>query len=715
MMKRSVFLLTVLAALVGVRGLLAVFDAGTAAAAGSRQAAAAPATQEPVFPDQRLSVIQAVNWLIAAHQNEDGGYSSFSGGANLVPSDVGGTLDAMLAISSGGYQPADSLAYLQTNSADVLAYAQTDGSTAGKLVLALAAAGQNPRDFAGEDFVAILSGHLQESTLPPFGQALAILGLTAVNEPVPDSAITGLTSLQSSEAGLDGSWDDGFGTLGNADATAMAVMALLAAGVPADDASIVQAVDFLTQTQLETGGWEYGPGFGQSINSTAMVVQALSALGLDFYSADGLYSPGGNSPLRALLLAQGESGAFQADFGDGPFDDFFTTVQAIPAVTGKAFPLNGRYQSAQQALSCLLTLQDPATGGWEQFAGFGVDAVGTSRAMQSIAAVGEDPAFALPALEALAPDYLAFSRGGGLGIVMQGIVAAGGDARDFAGLDLVEQMTTVLSPTGEYDSTQFGPFSHAEAMLGLLAAGEAVDETAVSFLLNSHTSGDWGGPDSNGIALNVLGNLGQPVLEAIANLQATQLPDGGWGFDVSNPSSSSEVVQGLKASGENPYGPEWSQIVSGTLTNAADVVMAQQGENGCWPNLYGPGDDPYGTTDAIILLMVEPGQPTPIPDLLQAPILDPGQAAAEEPVEQPTEVPMEEPTVEPTAVPEPTDVPPTPALSEAEVAVHEPTEAPVTTAEPAAEIPESNGTVPIIAVVIALLLVAGGAYWYLKK
>jgi hypothetical protein len=174
MKKKTVFFLMILTVLVGVWGLLAIMGAGTAVAAGSRQAAAAPATQELIFPDQRLSVVQAVNWLIAAHQNEDGGYSSFSGGAGLAPSDVGGTLDAMLAISSGGYQPADSLAYLQANSADVVAYAQTDGSTAGKLVLALAAAGQNPRDFAGEDFVAILSGHLQESALPPFGQALAI-------------------------------------------------------------------------------------------------------------------------------------------------------------------------------------------------------------------------------------------------------------------------------------------------------------------------------------------------------------------------------------------------------------------------------------------------------------------------------------------------------------------------------------------------------------
>ncbi|MEJ2749419.1 MAG: prenyltransferase/squalene oxidase repeat-containing protein, partial [Anaerolineae bacterium] len=464
-MKKSVFLLSVLAALVGVWGLLALFDADTAVAA--------PNMQEPLFPDQRVSVVQAVNWLIAVHQNDDGGFSSFSSGANMAPSDVGGTLDAMLAISSGGYQPADALAYLQANSADVLAYAQTDGSTAGKLVLALAAAGQNPRDFAGEDYVAVLANLLAEndSALPPYGQSLAILALTAVNEPVPDSAITYLTSLQSTEAGLDGSWDDGFGTMGNADATAMAVMALLAAGVPADDAVVARAVDWLTQAQLATGGWEYGPGFGQSVNSTALVVQALSALGLDFYSAEGQYSPDGHSPLSVLLLAQSESGAFQADFGDGPVDDFFTTVQAIPAVTGRAFPLHGRYEAMQQGLSCLMTLQDPATGGWEQFAGAGVDAAGTSRAMQAIAAAGGDPSDLLPTLETLTPDYLDISRGGTIGIVMQGVVAGGGNVFDFADLDLVEQMSDVLSSTGEYDSTQFGPFSHAEAMLSLLATG----------------------------------------------------------------------------------------------------------------------------------------------------------------------------------------------------------------------------------------------------
>ena len=333
-MKKSVFLLTILVALTGVWGVAGLFDAETAVAA--------PASQ-PFFPDPQESAVQAANWLIAVHQNEDGGYSSFSGGAGLAPSDVGGTLDAMLAIASAGVSLDDSLAYLNENIADVAAYASGDGASAGKLVWALAAAGQDPRDFGGEDFVAALNGHLQAdgsyNAPHPFGQSLAMYALAFVGEPVPDEAVAWLNNVQSAEEGLDGSWDDGFGTLGNADATAMAVMALSAAGVPADDDSLSRAIDFLTAVQLETGGWEYSPGFGQNGNSTALVIQALSVLGFDFVSADSPFARDGVTPLDALLTYQGETGAFQADFGDGPFDDFFTTVQSVPAVALAGAPV----------------------------------------------------------------------------------------------------------------------------------------------------------------------------------------------------------------------------------------------------------------------------------------------------------------------------------------------------------------------------------------
>jgi hypothetical protein len=278
--------------------------------------------------------------------------------------------------------------------------------------------------------------------------------------------------------------------------------------------------------------------------------------------------------------------------------------------------LPARLEAARAALGCLDTLQDDATGGWPSFAGNPVDAQGTSRAIQAITALDEDPrggrwttpggVDAVEALESLTPDYLSDGRGGRVGIVMQGVAAAGlpADVTDFAGEDLPLLMSGYLSPTGEYDSTAFGIFAHAEAMLGLIAVQELVDPSAIDFLLAAQSGGDWGDPDSNGIALQVLGGLSRSGRRGtLAALLATQTVEGGWGFggDVS-PNATSEVVQGLTSVGVNPFSPDWSRVVEGRLANAASAVIAMQGDNGCWPNLFGPGDDPYSTTDAILLL-----------------------------------------------------------------------------------------------------------------
>jgi hypothetical protein len=577
----------------------------------------------PPFPDQRDAVKQAVYWMVRTFQNDDGGYASFSSGANEAPSTVPGTLDAILALSAAGYnptaifpgEPAAPIDFLIFNEGPLVEFAAADGAQAGKVVLALTAATIDPRAFQGHDYVADLTSHLEASgaygVADAFKQAVAILGVVAAGETVPESAITWLEDLQTD----NGSWDDGFGTLSSADATAMAVMALLAAEREKDSPSVAAAVDFLAASQLPDG-WEYGPGLGASANSTALVVQALSALGEDWYSAGGAWSVNGVSPREALLDYQNTTGAFQSDFGQGPFDDFYATVQAIPAAAGRPFPLPVRLEAARAALDCLDTLQDPTSGGWPQFAGNPVDAAGTSRAIQAIAALGEDPQAArwttaggvdaVEALEALASNYLAGGRGGRVGIVMQGVVAAGPPhtVADFAGADLTALMAGHLEPNGAYDSTDFGIFAHAEALLGLLAAGEPVAPAAVDLLLASQTGGDWGEPDQNGIALQVLGELGRPArASTLAALRASQNVEAGWGFaGATSASTSSEVVQGLIAAGQNPYGPQWSRVVNGRLTNAADAVLAQQGENGCWPNAFGPGDDPYSTTDAILLL-----------------------------------------------------------------------------------------------------------------
>ncbi|MEW5985313.1 MAG: hypothetical protein AB1791_01620, partial [Chloroflexota bacterium] len=96
--------------------------------------------------------------------------------------------------------------------------------------------------------------------------------------------------------------------------------------------------------QLPTGGWEYGPGFGANGNSTALVIQALRALGEKLARPDSVWAKEGVSPLISLLVWQGANGAFQADFGSGRFDDFFTTVQAIPAVASRPYPLTSQVE-----------------------------------------------------------------------------------------------------------------------------------------------------------------------------------------------------------------------------------------------------------------------------------------------------------------------------------------------------------------------------------
>lgn len=302
------------------------------------------ATSDVTFPGQQEIVDKAINWMVSEFQNDDGGYASFSGGANQGPSAISETLDVVLALAASGRDPgakfpdqeSTPLTYLRTNGEALTAYAQVDGGQAGKVVLALAASGLDPRKFEGNDYVSMITSRLDQSgafgAADPFKHSYAILGLSAAGESIPDAAIALLESMQAA----DGSWDDGFGTQANADATAIAMMALLSAGrIPTND-SIKNAIAFLSSVQQPTG-WEYGAGFGANVNSTAMVIQALTALGEDWYSDKSTWVKDGSTPLKAVLAFRGAAGAFQSDFGDGPFDDFYATVQAIPAVTGRSF------------------------------------------------------------------------------------------------------------------------------------------------------------------------------------------------------------------------------------------------------------------------------------------------------------------------------------------------------------------------------------------
>lgn len=285
-----------------------------------------------------------VKWLVESHQNSDGGFSSFSSGRDVAPSDIGGTVDGLMALGSSGRNSHAPLAYLEAHPEELTVYAAQNGGTAGKLILALAAADQDARAFAGQDFVIQLTNHLsptgQFGVTDTFNQSLAILALAAVEEPIPAGSVTWLLSQQATTGDVAGSWDDGYGTAGNPDATAMAILALQAAGRPNDDPAIVAAVEFLRRVQLPLSGWEYGTGFGENPNSIALSLHALQTVGQVVNKPDSPWAKDGLTPLRLFLSWQADNGAFQADFGSGRVDDFFTTTQALPVVALFAEPVN---------------------------------------------------------------------------------------------------------------------------------------------------------------------------------------------------------------------------------------------------------------------------------------------------------------------------------------------------------------------------------------
>lgn len=279
---------------------------------------------------------------LKTQQNADGGF-----GSGFSPdSAVGSTADAVLAITAvggdlaafeqGGNTP---LTYLAANAASVAA-----AGDLAKLILAAIAAGKDPRTFGGVDTVARLesmtgaSGRIGTEADIFVGHALAVMALASAQRPIPAAAVDELTAAQQENGAW--AWDGTAETAADTNSTAFAVQALIASGQPADSDAVSSALDYFRDLQNEDGGWPYqNPsdyGTATDANSTAVVIQALIGAGQD-PAGPAWTAAGGSTPLLALEALQNGSGAFawQAAMPD---DNLLATVQAMPALAGKAFP-----------------------------------------------------------------------------------------------------------------------------------------------------------------------------------------------------------------------------------------------------------------------------------------------------------------------------------------------------------------------------------------
>ncbi len=286
-------------------------------------------------PDNQ-AVSQTIDWLRSQEQ-PDGGYAGFNGST-----DPGTTADVVQAIASTGVDPStisdggtSLIEFLKSQSSS---YSATVGGAA-KVTLAAVAAGNDPRDFAGLNLVQSILSHFDPSTglFDPqlYVHAYALLALSAAGETVPEQAVIVLEQHQST----DGGWAfTGATQPGQADSntTAVVVEALVATG-HASSPSIPKAMSYLTKLAAPDGLYAYQAVAGSPLvgdaNSTALVIQAMLAAG---QPAD---SPAVVSATNALnSLRDSNTGAF-AYRKDTPGDNLLATVQALPALEGKSFPI----------------------------------------------------------------------------------------------------------------------------------------------------------------------------------------------------------------------------------------------------------------------------------------------------------------------------------------------------------------------------------------
>ena len=263
-------------------------------------------------------------------QNDDGGFPDFG-----TDSSAGATLDAILAFAAAGADIDDvqksgesPLDYLETRAAD---YAASTPGQAAKLVAVLVAAGEDPRDFAGDDYVDIMQSNYDAATHRYGGQTLDQILYVLARRSLDLSLSSGVVSVLESDQLAEGCWefDSGFGC--DTNSTAMAVQALVAAGIDHDDASIEAALAYLKSAQNADGGFPYLVPSDSDANSTAFVLQALVAAGEDIDAGGPWEKPGGYTPMRALLGFQNEAtGAFTFTYSGE--DNAYATYQAVPAL-----------------------------------------------------------------------------------------------------------------------------------------------------------------------------------------------------------------------------------------------------------------------------------------------------------------------------------------------------------------------------------------------
>lgn len=269
----------------------------------------------------------AVGWM-GSVQNADGGFGPSPGDDSSIVT----TSWAILGLAAAGVNAHDlpgrsgasPVDFLRQNAAKV----KSTGDIA-RTILALNAAGVEPRKFAGRNLIAELhkrrraDGSWEEW---PNSTAIAVIALR-------QSGATGglrksLDWLRDSQ-GEDGGWGARVGAPSDPDSTGTVLQAL------GGDRTVKRAVAYLRGVQRPSGGTPLTPGSAPNTQSTAWAMQGLLSVGIN---PKGFRAGGDKSAHEFLTAMQTPDGHFRYSAGNDKTPTW-VTAQALVAAAGKWFPV----------------------------------------------------------------------------------------------------------------------------------------------------------------------------------------------------------------------------------------------------------------------------------------------------------------------------------------------------------------------------------------
>jgi iron complex transport system substrate-binding protein len=240
---------------------------------------------------------------------------------------------AMLAGSSAG----ENVLEWKNQGEGPLEYLQTQAQSLSRLddielyTLALAEAGADPHDLGGKDLIALISAHVKEDGMigdNTSQHCWGMIALQAAGEAVPPKSTGWLVEHQRA----DGGWGESDKVV-IAD-TGVAVEALVAVGEE-ENAAIEPAMKFLRGKMGPEGGFAGASGKPDT-SLTSAVVRAIYASSQDPGSEQWTWH--GSNPVTFLDSMQAADGHYQFSKGVES-QPTMTTSKAVPAVSGKHFPL----------------------------------------------------------------------------------------------------------------------------------------------------------------------------------------------------------------------------------------------------------------------------------------------------------------------------------------------------------------------------------------